>query len=271
MCSGPSLTPRFAGFTVPARPTRDNRNGRMLYPVQAVRCSWSAWAAHRQRCEPFMLPQVVAWRGDRRSQSPSGSGCLGHGGAGARSQNGLLCVPWARCTRAVFFVKNLLSSWWTGVGVALALILARLLLRGCCPFVPRNLLPVLCVAVRDLGCPVLLAWTYHCFRLGAWSLGLASSSVASHPSPSHGLVRLGGSGMSPHFEMLSVLFPGNIGSHFLGKSRSFCGNVWFFLFLELLASSHPGSYGGEGGSAGLCLHPPASMAPDPQRLSGSPH
>ena len=28
----------------------------------------------------------------------------------------------------IFFVKNLLSSWWTGVGVALALILARLLL-----------------------------------------------------------------------------------------------------------------------------------------------
>ena len=44
----------------------------------------------------------------------------------------------------IFFVKNLLSSWWTGVGVALALILARLLLRGCCPLVPRNLLPVLC-------------------------------------------------------------------------------------------------------------------------------
>ena len=60
MCSGPSLGPRFAGFTVPTRPTRDNRNGRMLYPVRAVRCSWSAWAAHRQRCEPFLLPQVVA-------------------------------------------------------------------------------------------------------------------------------------------------------------------------------------------------------------------
>ena len=57
--SGPSLAPRFAGFTVPAQPTRDNRNGRLLYPVRAVRCSWSAWAAHRQRCEPFMLPQVV--------------------------------------------------------------------------------------------------------------------------------------------------------------------------------------------------------------------
>ena len=44
----------------------------------------------------------------------------------------------------LFFVKNLLSSWWTGVDVALALILARLLLRGCCPLVPRNLPPVLC-------------------------------------------------------------------------------------------------------------------------------
>ena len=86
----------------------------------------------------------------------------------------------------IFFVKNLLSSWWAGVGVALALILARLLLRGCCPLVPRNLLPVLWVAVRDL-----LAWTYHCFRFGAWSLGLASSSVACHPSPSYGLARLG--------------------------------------------------------------------------------
>ena len=51
----------------------------------------------------------------------------------------------------IFFVKNLLSSWCTGVGVALALILARLLLQGCCPLVPRNLLPVLWVAVRDLG------------------------------------------------------------------------------------------------------------------------
>ena len=119
--------------------------------------------------------------------------------------------------------------------------------------------------------PVLLAWTYHCFLLGAWSLGLASSSVACHPSPSHGLARLGGSCMSPHFAMLSVLFPGNVGSHFLGISRSLCGNVWFLLFLELLASSCLGYYGREGGSAGLCLHPPASMAPDLQRLSGSPH
>ena len=40
-----------------------------------------------------------------------------------------------------------------------------------------------------------------------------------------GVGPVGGSCMSPHFEMLSVLFPENIGSHFLGISRSFCGNV----------------------------------------------
>ena len=39
--------------------------------------------------------------------------------------------------------------------------------------------------------PGLLAWTYHCLRLGDWSLGLASSFVACHPSPSHGLAQLG--------------------------------------------------------------------------------
>ena len=35
---GPSLAPRFAGFTVPAQPTRDNCNGRLLYPVRVVSC-----------------------------------------------------------------------------------------------------------------------------------------------------------------------------------------------------------------------------------------
>ena len=102
-------------------------------------------------------------------------------------------------------------------------------LRGYCfgTLVPWFLAPFYrsVVAVLVLGCPVLLAWTYHCFSLGAWSLDLASSSVACHPSPSHGLARLGGLCMSPLFEMLSVLFPGNIGSHFLGISRSVFGSV----------------------------------------------
>ena len=125
----------------------------------------------------------------------------------------------------VFFVKNLLSSWYLGVGVALALTLARLLLRDFGPLVPRPLLPGLWWRCRPWVDPVLLAWTYHCFSLGAWSLDLASSSVACHPSPFHGLARCGGLCMSPLFEMLSVLFPGNMGSHFLGISRSVFGNV----------------------------------------------
>ena len=58
LCSGTSLAPRFAGFTVPARPTRDNRNGRLLYPVRKARCSWSAWAAPRLRCAPFPVAAV---------------------------------------------------------------------------------------------------------------------------------------------------------------------------------------------------------------------
>ena len=62
------------------------------------------------------------------------------------------------------------------------------------------------------------------------------------------------------------------GLHFLGISRSVFGCVWFLLFLELLASFCPGSAGREGGSAGLGLHPPASVPPDPAtRLSGWPH
>ena len=72
---------------------RGQSHGRLLYPVQAVRCSWSTWVVHRQRCEPFMLPQVVACRRDRRSRSPSGSGCRCHWGAGSRSRNSLFCVP----------------------------------------------------------------------------------------------------------------------------------------------------------------------------------
>ena len=182
----------------------------------------------RQRCEPFMLLQVVAWRRDRRSQSPSGSGCLGHGGASSRSRIGLFCVPWARCTRAV--APYLLCEE-----------LAVILVDGCgcgarahpCEASASGLLSLgssqpstgSVDGGAGPGLPRSCSPGHICFRLGAWSLGLASSSVACHPSPSHGLARLGGSCMSPHFEMLSVLFPGNIGSHFLGISLSFCGNV----------------------------------------------
>ena len=35
--------------------TRDNRNGRLLYPVRAVRCSLVRFAVRRQRCERFLF------------------------------------------------------------------------------------------------------------------------------------------------------------------------------------------------------------------------
>ena len=35
--------------------TRDNRSGKLLYPVRAVRCYLVRFAAHRQRCERFLF------------------------------------------------------------------------------------------------------------------------------------------------------------------------------------------------------------------------
>ena len=120
----------------------------------------------------------------------------------------------------VFFVKYLLSSWYCGVGVALALPLAWLLLRDYGSLGPRSLLPVLW-----WRCPFLLAWTVPCFSLGAWSLVRASSSVAFHPSPSLGLARLVDLGLSSLFEMVSLFFHGIVASHFSGISRSVFGGV----------------------------------------------
>ena len=51
-----SLSPRFEGFTVPALPNaRNNRNGRLLCPVRAVRCYLDHTAAHRPRCERLFV------------------------------------------------------------------------------------------------------------------------------------------------------------------------------------------------------------------------
>ena len=50
------LAPRFEGFTVPALPNaRNNRNGRFLCPVRAVRCYLDRIAAHRPRCERLFV------------------------------------------------------------------------------------------------------------------------------------------------------------------------------------------------------------------------
>ena len=50
------LAPRFEGFSVLALPNaRNNRNGRLLCPVLAVRCYLDRTAAHRPRCERLFV------------------------------------------------------------------------------------------------------------------------------------------------------------------------------------------------------------------------
>ena len=195
--------------------------------MEAVRSSWSAWgdASSAVRAVRFATGCSV-----KVGSSISVSFWLrmpGHGGAGSRSRNGLFCVPWAGCTRAVapcLLCEELAVILVIGGGCGASAHPCEVSASGLWSLGSSR------PSTRPVGGrtwvdPVLLAWTYHCFRLGAWSLGLASSSVACHPSPFRGLARLGGLCMSPLFEMLSVLFPGIIGSHIFGISRSVFGNV----------------------------------------------
>ena len=132
LCFGTSLAPRLAGFTVPARSTRDKIAWETVITcgygqVFLVRLGRRIVGSACRSC----LPQVVACRWGRRSQSPSGSGCLGTGvlALGHEPVGFVSLGPVALVlSLRVFFVKNLLSSWYLGVGVALALTLARLLL-----------------------------------------------------------------------------------------------------------------------------------------------
>ena len=88
----------------------------------------------------------------------------------------------------LFFVKNLLSSWWTGKDVALR----SSLLRGCCPSAPRNLPPVLCGSKAGPGltqaCSPVHSTAYG-LETGPWAL--LPRSCSYHPPPSHGMSRLG--------------------------------------------------------------------------------
>ena len=75
--------------------------------------------------------------------------------------------------------------------------------------------------------------------------------------------------MSPLFEMLSVLFPGNMGSHFLGISRSVFGNVLIPSLPSAPSIFMPGLIRKRGWE---CWPGSSSMAPDPaSRLLGLPH
>ena len=101
LCSGPPLAPWLVGFTVPARPTRDKSQWENVIScgggkVFLVRLSGASLAV---RAVPIATGCNV-----KVGSSISVSFWLrmpGHGGACSRSRNGLFCVPWARCTRAV--------------------------------------------------------------------------------------------------------------------------------------------------------------------------
>ena len=87
--------------------------------------------------------------------------------------------------------RTLLSSWWEGEDVALALILAGLLLRDCCPLVPRRLPPVLCGGGAGSGftraCSPRHITTYY-LETGPWAMFPRSFSY--RPQSSHGMSRL---------------------------------------------------------------------------------
>ena len=67
------------------------------------------------------------------------------------------------------------------------------------------------VAVQALGCPGPIRLDIHYLRPGVWSLGQASAFVLLPSASFLWDVTVGGSCMSPRFEMMYVLFPGNIG------------------------------------------------------------
>ena len=101
LCSGTSLLLGWRASLYRPDQRETNRNGRMLYPVGAVRSSWSAWGG---ASSAVCAVHIATGCSVKVGSSISVSFWLrmpGHGGAGSRSRNGLFCVPWAGCTRAV--------------------------------------------------------------------------------------------------------------------------------------------------------------------------
>ena len=87
---------------------RHNRNGRLVYPVRAVRCYLTALLLIVSDASGSFLLQGVARRSYRRPLSPSGSGCRCHGYAGSRLRNGLsLELGALMLSLRLFFEKTL--------------------------------------------------------------------------------------------------------------------------------------------------------------------
>ena len=156
--------------------------------------TWYAWAAHRQRCERFLfaagcsmkelsMTTVSFWLRMLLSRVCRLS---------VMEQSVLCPLSSVRsCCRSVSALRRtLLSSWWGGMDVAFALILARLL-RGRCPSVPRSLPPVLCGGGAGPGftqaCSPRHISAYD-LESGPWTMFPCSFSY--HPPTSHGMSRL---------------------------------------------------------------------------------
>ena len=183
-------------------------------------------ASSAMRAVPFLL-QGVTERSYRRPLSPS-SGCRCHGCASSRSRNGLFRVPCARYARAVA-PSLLCEELCCHPGGRARVWLSRSsLLDYWGPVAPRFLAAFhrFCVvAAQALVCSGPIHLDIHYLRPGVWSLGQAFSFILLPSAAFPWDVTVGGASMSPHFGMLSVLFPGNIGLHSFKISRSFLSNV----------------------------------------------
>ena len=156
--------------------------------------TWSAWAAHHQRCERFLFAAGCSMKELSKTtvsfwlRTPLSQVCRL-----SVTERSVLCPLSSvrSCCRSVSSLRRtLLSSWWEGVDVAFVLILARLL-RGRCPLVPRSLPPVLCGGGAGPGfaraCLPRHITAYD-LETGPWVMFPPSFSY--HPPPSHGMSRL---------------------------------------------------------------------------------
>ena len=153
--------------------------------------TWSAWAAHRQQCERFLFAAGCSMKELSKTTvsfwlwMPLSWVCrLSVTERPVLWPLSLVCS----CCRSVSSLRStLLSSWWEGVDVAFALILARLL-RDSCPLVPRSLPPVLCGGSAGPGftraCSPRHITTYY-LETGPWAT--LPRLFSYHPPPSHGM------------------------------------------------------------------------------------
>ena len=252
--------------------TRDNCNGRLLYPVRAVRCYLVRFSAHRQRCERFLLAAGCSTKELSKTtvsfwlRMPLSRVC--RLSVTGRS----VCVPWARCTRAV--APFLLweepcchpagRAWMWPSHTSLRSCYLRAVAHRFLAAFHRSCV----VAVQALVLPGPARLDIS--RLTDWKLALGSCFLVR--SPNIHRLPMGCHGwwfvyVSTFWNVVCIIS----WKYWITLLQNLSFLLKYRLILslpQLLASTCPGSYGREGGSAGLRLLPPASMAPDPQRLSG---